>query len=132
MIGLDTNVLIRYLDQDDPIQSATASRFVETQLSAQQQGHVSLVCLAELVWVLRTRYQAKRGEVVTTLETLLTDKRLKIQIENAVWLALDEYDLDNVDFADALIVALDREYGCSHTVTFDRKVTKLERMVLLA
>lgn len=131
MIGIDTHVLVRYVAQDDAAQSAIATRFIEETLSREQPGHISLVAVAELVWVLRTRYDASRPEIARTLEVLLTAPRLRVQEEGAVWIAVDEYDAGNVDFADALIAALDRVHGCSHTVTFDRKATRITGMTLL-
>lgn len=131
MIGIDTNVLVRYITQDDPVQAALARRFVERTISPERRGHVSLVVLAELVWVLRTRYGASRGEIACAVEELLADPRLCVQEEDAVWRAVDEYDLEGVDFADALIAAIDREQGCTHTVTFDKAAPKIAGMTLL-
>ena len=131
MIGIDTNVLVRYITQDDPVQAALARRFVERTISPERRGHVSLVVLAELVWVLRTRYGASRGEIASAVEELLADPRLCVQEEDAVWRAVDEYDLEGVDFADALIAAIDREQGCTHTVTFDKAALKIAGMTLL-
>ncbi|CAN5275649.1 type II toxin-antitoxin system VapC family toxin [soil metagenome] len=131
MIGIDTNVLVRYVAQDDATQAAIATRFIEETLSREQPGHISLVALAELVWVLRTRYDASRPEIARTLEVLLTAPRLRVQDEAAVWIAVDEYDAGPADFADALIAALGRVHGCSHTVTFDRKATRITGMTLL-
>ena len=131
MIGIDTNVLVRYITQDDPVQAALARRFVERTISPERCGHVSLVVLAELVWVLRTRYGASRDEIASAVEELLADPRLCVQEEDAVWRAVDEYDLEGVDFADALIAAIDREQGCTHTVTFDKAALKIAGMTLL-
>lgn len=131
MIGIDTNVLVRYITQDDPVQAALARRFVERTISPERRGHVSLVVLAELVWVLRTRYGASRDEIASAVEELLADPRLCVQEEDAVWRAVDEYDLEGVDFADALIAAIDREQGCTHTVTFDKAALKIAGMTLL-
>ena len=131
MIGIDTNVLVRYVTQDDSVQAPIARRFIEKTISAERPGHVSLVTLAEFVWVLRTRYNASRDEIVTAVEELLADPRLIVQDENAVWRAVDDYDFDSVDFADALIAAVNREHGCSHTVTFDKAAAKIEGLALL-
>ena len=131
MIGIDTNVLVRYITQDDPAQAALARRFVEKTISPERPGHVSLVVLAEMVWVLRTRYSASRGEIADAVEELLADPRLCLQEEDAVWRAVDEYELESVDFADALIAAIDREQGCTHTVTFDKAALRIAGMTLL-
>ena len=131
MIGLDTSVLVRYFTQDDPRQSPLAVRLIEHELQAQQPGHVSLVALAELAWVLRTRYDAAKDMVADIVAHLLADERFVVQERNAVWSALDGYRHADVDFSDALIAALDRSLGCSHTVTFDRGAARIEGMTLL-
>ena len=71
MIGLDTNVLVRYLTQDDPRQSASATRLLEDTLTVERQGFVSTVVLVELVWVLETGYRCRRVEVAGVIERLL-------------------------------------------------------------
>lgn len=131
MIGIDTNVLVRYFAQDEPRQSRQATRFVERELSAAQPGHVSLVALAELVWVLRSRYAAAKDMVVDIVAHLLSDDRFVVQHDAATWAALDAYRDSAVDFADALIAALDRASGCSHTVTLDRRAARIDGMRLL-
>ena len=70
MIGLDTNVLVRYVTQDDPVQSPKASALIES-LTTVSPGFVSLVSVVELVWVLQSCYQSTKSDVVTVLETLL-------------------------------------------------------------
>lgn len=131
MIGLDTSVLVRYFTHDDARQSPLAVRLIERQLDARQPGHVSLVALAELVWVLRTRYDAAKETVAEIVAHLLADQRFVVQEASAVWAALDGYRHAAIDFGDALIAALDRTQGCSHTVTFDRGAARIEGMTLL-
>ena len=132
MIGVGTNVLVRYFTQDDPKQFARVRRFLEGRLREDSPGHVSLVVLTELVWVLVSRYSASRGEVVLVVEELLADSRLRVQDAMAVWAAVDEFEATSADFADALIVAVDREHGCERTVTLDRRAARIEGMELLA
>jgi predicted nucleic-acid-binding protein len=131
VIGLDTNVLVRYFAQDDRVQSRASARFIEGTLSTEAPGHVSLVALAELVWVLRASFAAQRAEVVSVVTQLLAGPQFVIQEPEAVWIAVDAFEQDNVDFADALIAALDRRRGCSHTVTFDRAATRMPGVVML-
>lgn len=131
LIGIDTNVLVRYFTQDDTKPFAPVRRFLEKRLHEDAPGHVSLVVLAELVWVLVSRYSASRNEVVAVLEELLADSRLRVQDAMAVWAAVDEFEATSVDFADALIVAVDREHGCERTVTLDRRAARIEGMELL-
>ena len=131
MIGLDTNILVRYFAQDDTAQAQIASRFIESQLDERRPGHVSLVTLAELMWVMRTRYGTSKDDAVTIAAHLLGDARFVVQAALAVWAALDAYRQNNVDFSDALIAALNRAAGCSHTMTFDRHAARLAGVQLL-
>ncbi len=131
MIGIDANVLVRYLAQDDPAQSEAATRFIERSLGRHERGHVSLVTLAELNWVLRTRYAASREAMSEALLRIIADRRFTIQDEHAAWVALDAYRAPGVDFSDALIAAVDRLHGCRKTVTFDRGASRVQGMSLL-
>jgi predicted nucleic-acid-binding protein len=131
LIGVDTSVLVRHFTQDDAKQAAIAGRFLLRELSNDQPGHVSLIALAEMSWVLRSRYKTARDEIITIIESLLTAPNLRVQDENAVWAALDECDNSKLGVADALIAAVDRLHGCSHTVSFDAKACRISGMTLL-
>lgn len=124
MIGVDTNVLVRYLAQDDPRQSPLARRFVEKQLCASAPGHISLVALAETVWVLSSRYGATREQLISTVATLASDARFVVQDEPAVWLALEACEQQSIDLPDALIRYVDLHHGCTQTVTLDRRAAR--------
>ena len=131
VIGIDTNVLVRYFTLDDSRQAAAATRFIERGLSAEQQGHVCHVSLAELAWVLRSNYDADAEEVTRAMMFLLTDARFFVDDKSSVWMALDIYRDGGVDFGDAMIAAVARRRGCSKTMTFDRKATRIPGMTLL-
>jgi predicted nucleic-acid-binding protein len=131
MIGIDSNVLVRYLTQDNPGQAAIAAHFVDHELSAERQGHVSLVALAETLWVLQTHYAAGKAALMPMIAALAADPRFRVQDEAALWLALETCESADVDVADALIHQLNALHGCTHTVTFDRKATRMSGMVLL-
>ncbi|MBL8341111.1 MAG: type II toxin-antitoxin system VapC family toxin [Rubrivivax sp.] len=131
MIGVDTNILVRYLVQDDPRQGAIAARFVEKDLSSERPGHVSLVVLAETVWVLQARYGIDKTDLIPIIATLAADARFVVQDADALWLALESCEETDADLADALIRQVDSLHGCSHTVTFDKRAARLPGMVLL-
>ena len=131
MIGVDTNVLLRYLTQDDAIQSAVATRFIESQLSSTTPGHVSLVTLAELAWVLGSRFRATAAEIVEMVSQLTSDARFEVQDDHAVWLAIEAVETLGVDLPDALISFVNRAHGCSHTVTFDQRAARIPGTTLL-
>lgn len=106
MIGLDTNVLVRYVTQDDPVQSPKASRLIES-LTTASPGFVSLVSVVELVWVLQSSYQSAKSEVVAVLETLLRTRELTVEHPDVIWQALRRFTSTRADFADCLIERCD-------------------------
>ena len=121
MIGLDTNVIVRYLAQDDERQSAAATRLIEGSLSAESRGFVSIVTLAEVVWVMSSNYRVNRAAIADIIEGLLTAPQLTLEHAEVIWRALRGYRDSKADFSDALIVELGRDAGCTKTVTFDRQ-----------
>ena len=120
MIGLDTNVIVRYLAQDDARQAAIATRLIEGSLSAEARGFVSIITLAEVVWVMTSNYRAARTAVADIVEGLLTAPQLAIEKADVIWRALRAFRESKADFSDAVIVELGRDAGCARTVTFDR------------
>ncbi|MBI2754374.1 MAG: type II toxin-antitoxin system VapC family toxin [Betaproteobacteria bacterium] len=131
MIGLDTNVVVRYLAQDDPKQSAAASRFFERVLTPENRGFVPVVVLCELAWVLAECYGARRVRIRQAIEGLLAAKQLAVETPDVVRKALRAWDESAADFADALIGELARASGADKTVTFDRAAAKLPGFELL-
>ncbi len=131
MIGLDTNVLVRYLAQDDRIQSPLATRFLEGVLSVEEPGFVSTVVLAELVWVLESNYQLGREQLATLLDTLLRAQQLKFQDPDSANQALRDFRASKADYVDCLIQRLGSRAGCSHAMTFDRAASQINGMRLL-
>ena len=121
MIGLDGNVIVRYLAQDDARQAAAATRLIEGSLSAEVRGFISIVTLAEVVWVMASNYRATRASIADIVEGLLTAPQLMLEKADVVWRALRSYRTSKADFSDAVIVELGGDAGCSKTVTFDRK-----------
>ena len=131
MIGLDTNVLVRYVTQDDPAQSAKASQLIES-LTAASPGFVSLVSIVELVWVLQTCYQSAKSEVVMVLETLLHTRELTVEHADIIWQALRKFIASKADFADCLIERCAHAAGCGYTATFDLEAARATGMKRLA
>jgi predicted nucleic-acid-binding protein len=124
VIGVDTNVLVRYFTQDDPRQSPLAKRFINDTLTREAPGYVNLVTLAETVWVLRRVYGIERHEAAEVIATLLAGAQLQIDRRATVRQALQDYSAGGADFADCLIARLNAEAGCKRTVTFDRKAAR--------
>ena len=135
MIGLDTNVLVRYMAQDDPKQSAVATRLIEKELSPGEPGFISLVVLAELCWVLKRLYSASADELIAAVEDLLNTPQFHLERRDAVIATVQHMkDINGakVGFVDALTAQLAAAQGCSHTVSFDRMAVRSAGMVLLA
>jgi predicted nucleic-acid-binding protein len=130
VIGLDTNVLVRYVLQDDARQSPRASRLVES-LSADEPGFVPVVTLVELAWVLGAGYKLPRAQLAAVLETLLRSKELVIDRADLVMQALARFSSGSADFADALIERTAAAAGCTATMTFDEGAAKATGMTLV-
>lgn len=131
MIGLDTNVLVRYIMQDDKAQSALATRVLES-LTVDGGGFVPLVVVVELAWVLSSAYGLDRTQLVDAFEVLLRTKELVVERAEIVWKALRVFGSSNADFADCLIERSASAVGCYGTVTFDRKAATGCGMTLIS
>ncbi|MGA8872218.1 MAG: type II toxin-antitoxin system VapC family toxin [Candidatus Acidiferrales bacterium] len=125
MVGLDTNILIRYLTQDDPIQSAKATEIIERRLTEQNPGFVSVVAMAEIVWVLDRAYGLPDREIVAAIERMLQADVLLVESEQEVFTAMTMLKQGRGSFADALIANLGTRAGCLHTLSFDEKALRL-------
>ena len=125
MIGLDTNVVVRYLVQDDPVQSRRATEIVEHRLSSRNPGFVSAVAIAEMVWVLDRAYRFSNEDIVAAIERTLRTDALVVEDEQEVFAAITALKEGRGSFADALIGALSAAAGCSATLTFNRKALRL-------
>lgn len=121
MIGLDTNVLVRYLTQDDKVQSEVANHIFETQLTSTNPGYVTLITLIELTWVLKTAYIQPKEQVANVISGLLESKQLQIEKADVAYLALKRYLQANADYSDAVITILSKQAGCDTVLTFDNK-----------
>lgn len=130
MIGLDTNVLVRFLTHDDPAQTATVVKVMKS-LSSDSPGFLSLVVVVELVWVLEAFYQFKKEEIEHVLDALLRTKELVIERAEIVEQALRRFCAGKADFADCLIERSGHAAECQHTLTFDRKAAAGAGMKLL-
>ncbi|MDX2219368.1 MAG: type II toxin-antitoxin system VapC family toxin [Burkholderiales bacterium] len=130
MIGLDTNVLVRYFAQDDATQSAAANK-VMANLSKDAPGFVSLVVLCELVWVLEDAYNVAKPQLIELLVSVLESDEFVIERKPVAWAALEQYRASGLDFSDAVISLCGLDAGCQHTLTFDRAASKARGFQLL-
>ena len=135
MIGLDTNVLVRYLTQDDPKQAARATRLIDEELSVAEPGFISLVVLVEMYWVLKRLYSAGGDELLAAVEDLLNMPRFHLDRQDVVAAAVQfmkAAEGSKAGFVNVLIAQLAAAQGCSSTVTFDKTAVRSAGMVLLA
>lgn len=131
MIGLDTNVVVRFLAQDDQVQSAIANRFM-SRLGREKPGFISSVVLAEITWVLSRAYKSSREDIARAVEGLLRSAELNVENADAAYRALAIYQASpSAEFADALIAETASLAGAAETVTFDKNAASSLGMRLL-
>ncbi len=131
MIGLDTNVLVRYLTQDDPVQARAASRCIEEECSAESPGFVNHLVLCELLWVLKRCYAVKQEQALQVIEQILKTVQFQVQDPHVVWAALRQARKGKADFPDCLIGRINISHGCRETVTFDQAAAEIDAITLL-
>jgi predicted nucleic-acid-binding protein len=125
MIGLDTNVLVRYLTQDDLVQSPKATDLIERRLTEENPGFISVVAMVETAWVLARSYGLADHEIAAAIERILQVDVLLVENEQEVFIAMIALKEGQGSFADALIGALGARAGCSRTMSFDRNALRL-------
>lgn len=130
MIGLDTNVLVRYIMQDDAKQSPRATKLIES-LDADNPGYITMVSVVELYWVLTSSYELSGQQVAQALEAILRTKQFLVERADQVMRALRVFGEGRADFADCLIERSAAGAGCTQTMTFDVKAAKHAGMALI-
>ena len=130
MIGLDTNVLVRYIMQDEPKQAAQATRLMES-LTSQDRGYIPVAAILELFWVLTKPYALNRQQTAQAIELLLRTKEIVVDRAEHVAQALRRYTSSSADFADCLIACMAASAGCTNTYTFDVQAATAAGMTLV-
>jgi predicted nucleic-acid-binding protein len=120
--GLDTNILVRFLVQDDPVQGAAVDLLIEAARATGERLFISAVVLCELCWVLSYSYQRSKQDLVLMLDDLVHSDVFEVDRLPQVTAALHRYRLGRAGFADYLIGEIAETAGCKETVTFDRKL----------
>ena len=124
MIGVDTNVLVRYLVQDDPAQSQRAIQFFEQEVSSTMPAFVPLIVLIETCWVLQRAYRVSKTELLDLIEQLMTTSEIVIENRAVVERATRRAAKTQCGIADAIIAASAEHADCDRTVTFDRRAVR--------
>ena len=130
MIALDTNVIVRYITQDDSKQAAKANKLIEKKLTARKPGYITLVTLVEIVWVLDSCYQQPKASILNVIYALLTTRQIVVERADSVYIAIQRYRSGKADFSDAVISVVAEKDGCDSIVTFDKNAVSVG-MVLL-
>ena len=126
MKGIDTNVLVRYIVQDDKTQSLLATNFIEKSTAELSPIFINPIVLCELVWVLETAYKYAKEDIFNVLEKILRTRQFCIYQSEILWNCLSDYQHMNIDFADSYIAHLNSANECEYTVTFDKKAVRLK------
>lgn len=131
MIGLDTNVLVRYLVQDDVTQAKAATRLIEGTCTKNDPGFLNHLVLCETLWVLEGCYGQPKDALVKTVEQILRVAQLRVDEPQMVWQALEDYRNNQAGFADYLLGRINRSRDCTTTMSFDRHTSKSSEFTLL-
>jgi predicted nucleic-acid-binding protein len=125
MLGIDTNVLVRFLVQDDDAQFEKARKLIKREVAAGRRVFINQLVLMETEWVLRSRYAVPKNQIIEAISGLLDSTDVKFEDEPVIEEALFIWKDGTADFADCLIGAKNRRLGCRATATFDAKAAKL-------
>lgn len=128
MIGINTNVVIRYLVQDDAVQAKIANEFIESNCTDENPGFINHIVLCEIAWVLAGAYRQQRSDIANVIDSILQVRQLEVQNAPVVWKALNDYRNSNANFSDHLIAHTNHQVGCTNTVTFDKKAASQTAM----
>ncbi len=129
MLGIDTNILVRFLVQDDEAQFEKARKLIQREVAAGRRVFVNQLVLMEAEWVLRSRYSIPKNQIIEAVSGLLDALDVQFEDEPSIEEAILIWKESSADFADCLIGAKNRRLGCRTTVTFDVKASKLPNFI---
>jgi predicted nucleic-acid-binding protein len=131
MKGLDTNVLVRYLTQDDPKQAAIATKVIEEAAVREEKMLVHPIVFCELIWVLETAYGFPKADIIKILERILRTAQFEISEKDLLWLALGDYRSGKGDFSDYYLGRANERAGAGVTLSFDTALKADPRFQIL-
>ena len=124
MIAIDTNILVRYITQDNLQQAEAAENLLAIYNNKPQSIFINNIVLCEFVWVLEKGYKYTQQQISSTIRIILSTEEFAFEYHNILWLALEEYELKNTDFSDSLISKLNHNLGYKQTFSFDKSAIK--------
>ncbi len=132
MRALDTNVLIRYLTQDEPKQAAISVAEIEGAAAKDEKILIHPLVLCELVWVLETVYDFAKAEILGVLDQIVRTRQFEVADKDTVWSALADYRHGRADFSDYYLGRVNERNGASQTLTFDKALKGNQRFRVLS
>lgn len=129
MIGIDTNILVRYLTQDDTEQAKVAEQLFNEYATSPQSVFINNIVLCELVWVLERGYKYSKESITKVIKHILSTKEFIFENQELLWLALNQYSQKKLDFSDALIGEINKNFDCTNTFTFDKAAATANNFV---
>lgn len=124
MIGIDTNILVRYLTQDDIDQAQVVDQIFNTYATSSNSIFINNIVICELIWVLERGYKYTKEIITKAIKQILSTEEFAFENQELLWLALNHYSQNKLDFSDALIGVLNKKSGCAYTLTFDQSAVK--------
>lgn len=125
MIGIDTNILVRYLTEDDPIQSVKATELIKKYFGQENSIFINNIVICELIWVLEKGYKYSKEQIIMVLKEILSTVEFSFENQQILWLSILDYETHKADFSDILIGKLNIFSGCNYTITFDKAASQL-------
>lgn len=124
MIAIDTNILVRYITQDDDAQSKAAENLLAKYSNKFQSIFINNIVMCELVLVLEKGYSYNQEQIASTIRIILSTEEFAFEHHNVLWLTLEDYELKKIDFSDSLISKLNQHLGFRQTFSFDKTAIK--------
>ncbi|MGX6960588.1 MAG: PIN domain-containing protein [Rickettsia endosymbiont of Pentastiridius leporinus] len=125
MIGIDTNILIRYLTGDDEVRSIKATELIEKYSGQENSILINNIVICELILVLEKGYKYSKEQIISVLKEIFSTVEFSFENHQILWLSVLEYENYKTDFSDILIGKLNIFNGCNCTVTFDKAASEL-------